>query len=179
MQHGPSLLEQHADVLLCVVWPDLDMDTKRMLRLTCTGLRGDVDALVGRIVQQPRPVEPLSGATCARLTSVQKLKLTSVACLRAMLVAPSLSGAFPRLQSLCMDLEVGAVARWGRMADACRMGRCAWQDACMHARLLCPVAAARTNAACTCALITGDPAVGVPGARWRRALPHRAERTTS
>jgi hypothetical protein len=117
----PSPLEHSA--ILGALWPCLDTDDRRALRVCCTTMRQAVDAhascLEGRC---DAPV--LSDAACARLHGVRTMTLRSVACLRRMLVALNQQpapGAFPRLQSLRLRLEVGGNTHGTRHTCTCPM----------------------------------------------------------
>jgi hypothetical protein len=72
-------------------------------------MRDAVDALVGSLdapeQASGREAPVLSAAACARLCSVRTVTLRSMRSMRAMLLLQP--GAFPRLQSLRLLLEVG------------------------------------------------------------------------
>jgi hypothetical protein len=86
------------------LWPSLCTDDKRALRLCSTAMRDAVDAHASSL-EGPAESPVLSRATCARLSGVRMLKLSSMECLRGMLVTPPQPGAFfPRLQSLRLPL---------------------------------------------------------------------------
>jgi hypothetical protein len=92
---------QHLLENMDALWPSLDTDGRRALRLCCMPLRDAVDAHAGGLdCASNAPV--LSGATCGRLSGVSTATLRSMESLRGM--APLL----PRLKSLRLLLEVRA-----------------------------------------------------------------------
>jgi hypothetical protein len=102
----PDLDLGHA-VVMQSLWSSLGPDERRAMR-ACKPMRDAVDALVGSLdapeqaFGKEAPV--LSAAACARLCGVRTVTLRSMRSMRAMLLQP---GAFPRLQSLRLLLEVG------------------------------------------------------------------------
>jgi hypothetical protein len=139
MQHAhpppgaaPSPLDH--SFVLASLWPSLCTDDRRALRLCCSTMRDAVDAQAGSLEgQSESPV--LSGTTVDRMVGVHTLTLSSMACLRRMLVGPPHSRLFPRLRSLRLRL-VGA---HGKRAAPCVRGHqgcvcpAAMQSAWLHA----------------------------------------------
>ncbi|KAG1667848.1 hypothetical protein FOA52_011036 [Chlamydomonas sp. UWO 241] len=109
--HHPPALEEPVLVLEDVVrelWPCLDTQAIRAMRLCCTPLRDAVDAHISGLVGPINDDAPvLSAAACARLNGVHTMTLRSMACLRGMqLVAPHAQpDPFPRLTSLRMLID--------------------------------------------------------------------------
>jgi hypothetical protein len=90
------------------LWTSLATDDRRALRRCCAIMRDAVDAHAGCVEGQAEsPVLSLDG----RLASLHTLTLSSMACLRGML----LGAVFPRLQSLRLRL----VGETGKHATPC------------------------------------------------------------
>ncbi|KAG1667965.1 hypothetical protein FOA52_008337 [Chlamydomonas sp. UWO 241] len=98
--------------VLRALWPHLDTDDKRALRLSCTVMRDAVDAQTDCVEEPPWGpwATVLTQVACARLSGVHTLTLRSMACLRDMLVEPpEPCVVFPRLQSLRLILAQGGM----------------------------------------------------------------------
>jgi hypothetical protein len=100
-------------------------------------MRDAVDALVASLdapeQASGKEAPVLSAAACARLCSVRTVTLRSMRSICAMLLQPG-AGAFPRLQSLRLLLEVGGMKPGGNQTVAitpCAPCSLAW-TACTH-----------------------------------------------
>jgi hypothetical protein len=110
MPHAQPNLDLGNAVVMDALWGSLGPDERRAMRACCKPMRDAVDAQVGSLEcpKQQAPMNKdspvLSAAACARLCGVRTMTLRSMHAMRAMLLQ---AGAFPRLQSLRLLLEVG------------------------------------------------------------------------